>query len=66
MLEFEWHSEKERINAEKHEIVLADVKEMFDDFYRIMRYDDIHSGLEDRWQNSSQSRQGFICGVYGT
>jgi uncharacterized DUF497 family protein len=50
MLEFEWYSEKERINVEKHGIDLAIVKNIFDDPFRIVQYDVEHSGLEDRWQ----------------
>ena len=50
MLKFEWFSEKERINAEKHGIKLDAVKKVFDDPFRIEQYDAAHSGLEDRWQ----------------
>jgi len=50
MLIFEWYSEKERQNVEKHGIDLETVKKVFDDPFRIMQYDEAHSGLEDRWQ----------------
>ena len=50
MLEFEWCSEKERLIAEKHGIDMYAIKRIFDDPFRIMQYDDVHSGLEDRWQ----------------
>ena len=50
MYEFEWYSEKERLIAEKHGIDMEAVKKMFDDPFRIVQYDDVHSGLEDRWQ----------------
>jgi uncharacterized DUF497 family protein len=39
MPEFEWYSEKERINVEKHGIDLAIVKKVFDDPFRIVQYD---------------------------
>ena len=50
MVEFQWHSEKERLIAEKHGLDMEMVKAMFDDPLRIMQHDAAHSGLEDRWQ----------------
>jgi uncharacterized protein len=58
MLTFEWYSEKERQNVEKHGINLDMVKKVFDDPFRIMQYDEAHSGLEDRWQTL-----GMVNGV---
>jgi uncharacterized DUF497 family protein len=49
-MEFEWYSEKERINIEKHGVDLEMVKQVFDDPFRIEQYDASHSGAEDRWQ----------------
>ena len=50
MLEFEWHSEKERLIAEKHNVDMEMIKRIFDDPWRIVQYDKDHSGLEERWQ----------------
>jgi uncharacterized DUF497 family protein len=50
MFVFEWYSEKERLNVEKHGINLETVKKVFDDPFRIEQYDEAHSGIEDRWQ----------------
>jgi len=50
MIIFEWYSEKECHNIEKHGLDLESVKRVFDDPFRIVRYDETHSGLEDRWQ----------------
>ena len=50
MIEFEWHSEKERLIAEKHGLDMEAVKRIFDDPFRIVQYDKAHSGLEERWQ----------------
>jgi len=50
MLEFEWYSEKERLIAEKHGLDMETIKKIFDDPFRIIQYDEAHSGLEDRWQ----------------
>ena len=49
-MEFEWYSEKERLNIEKHGIDLEMVKGVFDDPFRLEQYDAFHSGTEDRWQ----------------
>ena len=50
MFQFEWYSEKERKNIKKHGLDLNAVKKVFDDPFRIVQYDIVHSGLEDRWQ----------------
>jgi len=50
MLEFEWYSEKEQQIAEKHGLDMETIKRIFDDPFRIIQYDEAHSGLEDRWQ----------------
>ena len=48
---FEWDSEKKRLIAEKHGLTMEMIKGIFDDEYRLERYDKIHSRLEeDRWQ----------------
>jgi uncharacterized DUF497 family protein len=49
-MDFEWYSEKERFNIEEHGIDLETARQVFEDPFRIMRYDEKHSGLEDRWQ----------------
>ena len=50
MLEFDWYSKKERQNVKKHGLDLETVKWIFDDPFRIVQYDDAHSGIEERWQ----------------
>jgi uncharacterized DUF497 family protein len=50
MQEFEWYSEKERQIAEKHGLDMEFIKRIFADPFRIVQYDIIHSGFEDRWQ----------------
>ncbi|GHV07391.1 hypothetical protein FACS189485_17670 [Spirochaetia bacterium] len=54
-MKFEWYSEKERINIEKHGIDLEMVKQAFDDPFRVEQYDEAHSELEDRWQTLGMS-----------
>jgi len=63
MLEFEWYSEKERLIAEKHGLDMETVKKLFDDPFRIVQYDDVHSGLEDRWQTLGMV-DGVLFAVY--
>jgi uncharacterized DUF497 family protein len=63
MLEFEWHSEKGRLIAEKHDINMDEVKRIFDDPFRIEQYDTIHGGLEDRWQTLGMA-DGVLFAVY--
>jgi len=63
MIAFEWYSEKEQFNAEKHGISLEAVKKVFNDPFRIEQYDAEHSGLEDRWQTIGLS-EGILFVVY--
>ena len=63
MMIFEWYSEKEHQNVEKHGLNLDTVKEVFDDPFRIVQYDKDHSGLEDRWQTLGMAG-GVLFVVY--
>jgi uncharacterized DUF497 family protein len=63
MLEFEWYSEKERLIAEKHSLDMEMIKRIFDDPFRIVQYDIVHSGLEDRWQILGKNRD-VLFSVY--
>ena len=60
---FEWHSEKERLIAEKHGLDMEAVKRIFDDPFRIAQYDMTHSGLEDRWQTLGMAN-GVLFAAY--
>jgi len=63
MIIFEWYSEKERQNIEKHGLDLEAIKEVFDDPFRLVQYDETHSGLEDRWQIMGMAK-GVLFVVY--
>jgi len=63
MILFEWYSEKERQNIEKHGLGLEAVNQVFNDPLRIVRYDETHSGLEDRWQTLGMA-DGVLFVVY--
>ena len=39
------------------------IKRIFDDPFRIVQYDDIHSGLEERWQTLGMVN-GVLFAVY--
>ena len=45
MLDFEWYSEKERLITEKHGLDMKTIKKIFEDPFRIIQYDETHSGL---------------------
>ena len=62
-LEFEWYSEKKRLIAENHGLDMSTIKKAFDDPFRIVQYDDWHSGLEDRWQTLGNV-DGILFTVY--
>ena len=49
-LVFEWDSEKERENFEKHGVHFETAEQVFFDYSRIERHDDDSSDGEDRWQ----------------
>ena len=46
---FEWDDEKERKNIIKHGIDFETASLVFNDYYRIEKYDDFHSTNEDRY-----------------
>lgn len=48
-LTFEWDTEKEKINIAKHGIDFETASHIFYDSSRIEKYDELHSGDEDRY-----------------
>lgn len=46
---YEWDSEKDEANFKKHGIRFAEILEVFDDPYFLVRYDAAHSLQEDRY-----------------
>ena len=58
-----WDSEKARVVAEKHGIDMESVERMFADPFRVVQYDEAHSGLEDRWQTVAMVN-GVLFAVY--
>ena len=58
MLQFEWDSEKEQENFEKHGVHFKTAEYTFLDYSRMERHDDDSSDDEDRWQT-----MGFVDDV---
>lgn len=48
-MRFEWDDEKEKINIVKHGIDFGTASLVFNDYYRIEKYDKLHSYDEDRY-----------------
>ena len=49
-MNFEWDTEKNRINRLKHNIDFSKILKIFADENRIEIFDEAHSDDEDRWQ----------------
>ena len=49
-MKFEWQPEKELDNIQKHKISFSDAVQVWNDHFRMERYDDDSSNEEDRWQ----------------
>lgn len=62
--EFEWDSEKDAINQEKHGLTFSDAVSVFRDPERLDRFDGTHSGLlEDRFRTIGHMGQGIVVMV---
>ena len=60
MFVFEWDSEKERENFEKHGVHFETAKQIFFDYDRMERRDDDSSDYEDRWQTMGLFEKVFF------
>ena len=65
-MKFEWDSEKERANRQKHKISFLEACYVFADKYMLTLYDDEHSAKEDRWTTIGQSLSNRILVVVHT
>ena len=54
---FQWDSEKAMLNRQKHGITFDTAAKVFNDEHRIERYDDEHSGDEDRYITIGRVRE---------
>ncbi|KAF3984789.1 MAG: BrnT family toxin [Methylococcales symbiont of Hymedesmia sp. n. MRB-2018] len=48
-MKFEWDTEKERLNIQKHGVSFEQASYVFSDPYALNKYDEGHSQNEDRW-----------------
>jgi uncharacterized protein len=48
-MKFEWDTNKEKINVQKHGITFEQASYVFADPFALSQYDDEHSENEDRW-----------------
>ncbi|MBO4395439.1 MAG: BrnT family toxin [Eubacterium sp.] len=60
MLSFEWDSQKDLINQEKHGISFREAKTVFYDENALLEYDENHSESEDRFRILGCSDKGNI------
>jgi len=65
-VKFEWDSEKEKANRQKHKISFPEACYVFADKYMLTLYDDEHSAEEDRWTTIGQSLSNRILVVVHT
>jgi uncharacterized DUF497 family protein len=65
-MKFEWDSEKERINIQKHGITFEQASYVFADPFALNKYDDEHSYEEDRWLLLGRSLNELILAVVHT
>lgn len=57
---FEWDSEKDLMNLKKHGITFNDILEVFEDPFRLVKYDSIHSTVEEERYFSLGSIRGIV------
>ncbi|MFZ4791842.1 MAG: BrnT family toxin [Candidatus Competibacteraceae bacterium] len=65
-MRFEWDSEKERLNLQKHGITFEQASYIFADPFALNKYDDEHSCEEDRWLLLGRSLNELILAVVHT
>jgi len=65
-MKFEWDPNKEKLNIRKHGIAFEYASYVFADPFALNKYDDGHSGDEDRWILLGKSLSGAIIVVVHT
>ena len=65
-MKFEWDSEKEKTNRQKHKISFLEACYVFADKYMLTLYDDEHSADEDRWTTIGQTLSSRMLVVVHT
>jgi len=65
-MKFEWDTEKERKNIQKHGVTFEQASYVFADPFALSKYDDDHSEDEDRWILLGKSMNEVILVVIHT
>lgn len=63
-MKFEWDETKNRLNKTKHGVSFEGAVRVFADPWRIERYDDAHSGEEDRWITIGMVYPAILVVIY--
>ncbi len=64
--DFEWDSNKARLNRRKHGVTFEQAATVFQDARAVSVFDDAHSGKEDRWITIGLSAVGGLLVVHHT
>lgn len=48
-MNFEWDTDKEKLNIKKHGVTFEQASYVFSDQFALSMYDNEHSNVEDRW-----------------
>jgi uncharacterized DUF497 family protein len=64
--DFEWDTEKARVNRDKHDVGFEEAATVFGDPRAMSIYDDEHSTTEDRWITLGISAAGRLLVVCHT
>jgi len=65
-MKFEWDTEKEKTNRQKHGVSFEQASHVFADPFALNKYDDAHSHTEDRWILLGKSLNEVILVVVHT
>jgi uncharacterized DUF497 family protein len=65
-MKFEWDTEKEKTNIQKHGVSFEQASHIFTDPFALNKYDNDHSNTEDRWILLGQSLNKVILVVVHT
>lgn len=63
---FEWDSEKAKVNRQKHKVDFEQAATVFQDPQALSIYDSDHSGNEDRWITMGLASHGVLVVVHHT
>ena len=65
-MRFDWDPLKERVNMEKHGLSFSNASLVFTDRNSLSKFDDEHSGKEDRWITLGMLPSGMMVVVVHT